>query len=104
MASDLNFVEYVAEQLSDAGEIAYRKMFGEYGLYCDGKYFASVEDNRLCLKITEAGGKLLPDATVISPHEGSYAFYIADLSDRAFLTELVRTTCAALPAKKPRKK
>ena len=28
MASKLEFVEYVADQLGEAGEITYRKMFG----------------------------------------------------------------------------
>ena len=40
MASSLEFVQYAADQLSDAGTISYRKMFGEYGLYCDGKFLA----------------------------------------------------------------
>ena len=31
MASELNFVQYVAEQMANAGEITYKKMFGEYG-------------------------------------------------------------------------
>ena len=35
MASHRDFVEYVAEQLREAGAIRSRKMFGEYGLYCD---------------------------------------------------------------------
>ena len=29
MASRLEYVQYVAEQLSGAGEITYKKMFGE---------------------------------------------------------------------------
>lgn len=37
MASKPEFVEFVADQLRDAGIITYRKMFGEYGLYCNGK-------------------------------------------------------------------
>ena len=36
MASSIEFVQYAAEQMSDVGEITYRKMFGEYGLYCGG--------------------------------------------------------------------
>ena len=31
MASRIEFVEYVAEQCGGAGEITYKKMFGEYG-------------------------------------------------------------------------
>lgn len=35
MASRPEFVQYAADQLSGAGAITYRKMFGEYGVYCD---------------------------------------------------------------------
>ena len=35
MASHPDFVNYMAEQLREAGAIRSRKMFGEYGLYCD---------------------------------------------------------------------
>lgn len=104
MVTDAAFMEYVAEQLSEAGVVTYRKMFGEYGLYLDGKFFATVENNRLCLKMTEAGGRLLGNPEIISPHEGAFYFWVKSLDDRAFLAELARATCAALPAKKPRKK
>ena len=40
MASHPDFVNYVAEQLREAGAIRSRKMFGEYGLYCDDVFFA----------------------------------------------------------------
>ena len=43
MASTREYVEFVAGQLSGAGAITYRKLFGEYGLYCDGKFFGTVE-------------------------------------------------------------
>lgn len=45
MASQQAFVEFVVDQLQEAGDIAYRKMFGEYGLYCDGKFFGMICDN-----------------------------------------------------------
>ena len=41
MASHKDFVDYVAEQLREAGTIRSRKMFGEYGLYCDGIFSPS---------------------------------------------------------------
>jgi len=59
MASSLEFVTFVSEQLSDAGNITYKKMFGEYGFYCDEKYFACVCDNQLFVKITESGKKFI---------------------------------------------
>lgn len=104
MASSLEFVQYVCDQLSDAGTITYKRMFGEFGLYCDGKFFATVEGDQFCLKITDAGRALLPDVQVIEPHEGAHYFYIENLDDRAFLAHLTQATCAALPAPKLKKK
>ncbi len=37
MASSLSFVEYVTDQMRGAGDIRYRKMFGEYAVYCSGQ-------------------------------------------------------------------
>ena len=36
MASNLDFVQYVADQCGGAGEIGIRKMFGDWALYCNG--------------------------------------------------------------------
>lgn len=105
MASKLEFVEYVADQLGEAGEITYRKMFGEYGIYCDGKFFATVCDDQLFFKITEGGRKLMPDLEEGIPYHGAKPhFLIEELEDREQLAELVRTTCRELPMPKPKKK
>ena len=44
MASHKAFVDYITEQLGGAGEIRAKPMFGEYGLYCDGQFFAVICD------------------------------------------------------------
>ena len=59
MASSPEFMQSVAARLEDAGTITYRKMFGEYCVYCDGKPFGCVCDDRLFVKITEPGGHIL---------------------------------------------
>ena len=104
MASSLSYVEFVMEQMSGAGTITCRRMFGEYGLYCDGKYFACVCGGRLLVKITPAGEALLPECPKGIPYEGGGEMLLPDVEDRETLTELARVTCAALPEKKPRKK
>ena len=104
MASTAEFVEFVAEQLGGSGDIACRKMFGEYGIYCDGKFFACICDNQLFVKITEAGKEFMPDGKTAPPYEGARPYFlVTDLDDREFLKELTQVTCAALPAPKPRK-
>ncbi|MDY5564123.1 MAG: TfoX/Sxy family protein [Candidatus Limivicinus sp.] len=103
MASRLEYVQYVAEQLSGAGEITYKKMFGEYGLYCDGKIFANVSDDQLFVKITEAGRRLFPGLPEAPPYPGAKDYLlIENVDDRDFLTALTLTTCQALP--EPKKK
>ena len=34
MASNADFVQYIADQCNGAGEIVAKKMFGDYGIYC----------------------------------------------------------------------
>ena len=38
MASSEEFVQHVVGQLDEAGNIIYKKLFGEYGLWLDGKF------------------------------------------------------------------
>lgn len=105
MASKEEFVQYVADQLKDAGEIAYRKMFGEYGMYCDGKIFALICDNQLFIKATKAGKKLCPALEETAPYEGSKPYLLVeDVEDRELLIKLVTETCQELPEPKPKKK
>ena len=47
MATKPEYAAYVCDQLRGAGEVAARKMFGEYGLYCDGKVIGLICDNQL---------------------------------------------------------
>lgn len=105
MASSLEYVQYVCDQLAPAGEVTYKKMFGEYGLYLDGKYFAMVCDDRFLVKVTEEGKAFLGEYELQEPYEGAKpAFYIESIDDQDRISELAHITCAALPTPKPRKK
>ncbi len=104
MASSPEFVRFLCDQLAGAGSIASRKMFGEYGLYCDGKFFALVCDDRLFLKPTEAGRAFLPGCPLAPPYDGAKDHLcFPDPDDRETLCELARRTCSELPAPKPKK-
>lgn len=105
MACDLDFVQYVADQCSGGGVIMTKKMFGDYGIYCDGKIFGLICDDRFYLKPTDSGRSLLRNVVLLPPYEGARDyFYIADVDDRDYLCDLVRATCKALPEPKLRKK
>ena len=104
MASRPEFVQYAADQLSGAGTITYRKMFGEYGMYCDGKIFALICDDQLFIKISEAGKRMAPDLEEAAPYEGSKPYFLMDdIDNKEFLTEFVIETCKELPVPKPKK-
>lgn len=106
MASDLDFVEYVVDQLADVGAITYRKMFGEYAVYCDGKIVALICDNQLFIKPTEAGRSFIGDVVEAPPYPGAKpSFLIGDqIEDKDWLSNLVRLTTNELPNPKPKKK
>ena len=105
MASNTDFVQYITDQCSGAGEIVTKKMFGDYGIYCDGKIFGLICDDRFYVKPSEAGRKLLRKEELRPPYEGAKEyFYIADVDDRDYLSSLVRETCNALPEQKKRKR
>ena len=105
MASSKDFVQFVTEQCGGAGEITARKMFGDYGIYCDGKIFGLICDDRFYLKPTEAVRPLLRAVEMRPPYDGAkYYFDVADVDDRDYLSMLVRETCKTLPASKPKKR
>ena len=106
MASDQDFVDFIVDQLEDAGDITSRKMFGEYAIYCDGKVAALVCDNRLFVKPTEAGRSFIGDVVEAPPYPGARnSFLIEDgLEDREWISDLVRITAKDLPEPKPKKK
>ena len=107
MASHQDFVDYVAEQLREAGSIRSRKMFGEYGLYCDDVFFAVICDDQLFVKGTPAGEAAFPNLPKAPPYEGARdSFLVEDVDDRDTMTALTRLTCLALQVqpKKTRRK
>ena len=106
MASDQAFVEFVVDQIEQAGEITFRKMFGEYGVYADGKLFALICDNKLFVKPTEGGRAFIEDVVEAPPYPGAKPSFLieAQLEDREWLSNLVRITVRELPEPKPKKK
>jgi len=105
MASNTDFVQYIVDQCAGAGDIVAKKMFGDYGIYCDGKIFGLICDDCFYLKPTDAVRSLLRQTVLRPPYDGAKDyFYIADVDDRDYLSMLVRETCLHLPKSKKRKR
>lgn len=105
MSADQSFVEFVADQMSGAGKISLRKMFGEYAIYKGEKIVALICDNQLYVKQTPAGKKFIGDVEEAPAYPGAKpSFVVTDrVEDREWLSELIRITDKELPAPKPKK-
>jgi TfoX/Sxy family transcriptional regulator of competence genes len=105
MASDTNFVEFIVDQIADAGIITSRKMFGDYAIYADGKVVGLICDNRLLIKPTEGGRAFMGEVVEAPAYPGAKpSFLIEDkFEDRDWISELIRITVKELPEPKPKK-
>ena len=106
MSSDLGFVEFVVEQIENAGEISYKKMFGEYALYSDGKIMALVCNDQLFIKPTKAGRAYIKNLVEAPPYPGAKPYFLIDseLENRDWISNLIRITVKELPVPKPKSK
>lgn len=106
MASDSNFVEFVVDQMENAGKISYRKMFGEYALYCNGKVVALICDNQLFVKPTEAGKSFIGNVVEAPAYPGAKPSLLIEdqIEDRDWISNLIAVTEKELPEPKPKKK
>lgn len=103
MACSQDFIQYIIDQCSGAGEIAAKKMMGDWCLYCNGTLFALACDNNLYIKVTDAAKPLLKEMILRPPYEGAKdCFHITDIDDRDYLERLIRATLPCLPV--PKKK
>ena len=103
MASTLDFVEFVCEQIQGAGAIRHKKMFGEYMVYCNDKPIILICNDTAFVKIAPATTAILTQHNKQgTPYKGAKSHYILDIDDQSqMLTvarELERVT--AVPRKK----
>lgn len=106
MASKKEYLDFVLEQLSGLEGITYRAMMGEFILYCQGRIFGGIYDDRLLVKPTESAKRLMPTAPIELPYEGAKPMLLVeDIDDRDFLCGLVEAMLDELPEpKKPKRK
>jgi TfoX/Sxy family transcriptional regulator of competence genes len=105
MATDVNFVKFIVDQLAGIDSILSKKMFGEYAIYCDGKVVALVCDNQLFVKQTKGGQVFVGDITEAPPYPGAkLCFLIEDkLEDQEWIQSLINITANELPIPKIKK-
>jgi len=106
MGSDIEFIKFIVDQIENTGEITYKKMFGEYALYCDGKIMALVCNDQLFIKPTQAGRAYITNLVEAPPYPGAKPYFLIEdqLENRDWISDLVRITVEELPEPKPKSK
>lgn len=106
MAVNLEFVEFVVENIADSGKVRYKQMFGGITIYCNEKVVALICDDKLFVKPTNAGREFIGNVTEGFAYPGAKpSFLIEDkVEDNEWLTELIKRTAKELPLPKPKKK
>lgn len=102
MSSDQSFVEFIVEQVEGAGVVTYRKMFGEYAIYVDGKVVGLVCDNQLFVKPTEGGRAFIGSVVEAPPYPGAKPSFLIDdrFEEQDWISSLFRITAGELPEPK----
>ena len=104
MASNLDFVQYVCDQIGDAARITYRKMCGDYVIYCNDKVIGVICDNQFFVKKTIAGESVLRGCEEAAPYAGAKPhLLIESVDDRELMSTFLSATYDEFPAPKRRK-
>lgn len=89
MATTVNFVNYVCEQLEGIGSIRYRKMFGEYMVYVNDKPVVLVCDNIVFVKKLDIIEEQMKNAETAIPYKGAKEHYVLDIDNSEFSKKIV---------------
>lgn len=96
--------EKVMEALSPIDGITSRKMMGEYLLYCRGKLFGGIYDDRLMVKVTPSSARMLSGRETVPPYEGARGMIVIDDADMGMLSGLIGAMYEELPSKTGRRR
>ncbi len=103
MATSLDFINYVCEQLNGIGNITYKKMFGEYMVYLNNKPVIIVCNNVAFVKKLDVIAEMMQNADVGFPYKGAKEHYVLDIDNADFCKDIVTKVEEVTPIPKPRK-
>ncbi len=105
MATRQSCIDFILGQITHAGTVSAKKMFGEYGIYCDGKIVALVCDEYLFVKPTAAGKKFMVNFEEGCPYPGAKPYLLISgeqWDDSEWLTQLIKISASELPVPTPK--
>ena len=90
MATDLEFIQYICDQINTTGKVRYRKMFGEYMVYVNDKPILLVCNNSVYIKKHECLLKLLKESEKGIPYNGAKEHYLLDIDNKELCCDVIR--------------
>lgn len=100
MSTSKEYIEFVCEQLDGIEGTSYKKMFGEYLVYIQGKPILLVCDNCVMIRKVPELAELMKDAADGFPYEGARAHYILDIENRELVRSVIEILLAITPMPK----
>ena len=104
MATTVDLIEYVCEQIAGVGDVRYKKMFGEYMVYVNNKPILLVCDNTVFVKQLDCIADEMQESEKGFPYNGAKEHYILDIENAAFSKTIINILEPVTPVPKPRKK
>jgi len=104
MASSIDFVNFIVEQITGIGTITHKKMFGEYMIYCNGKPIILVCNDTAFAKVLPETTKLLGDTKAEPPYKGAKPHYILDVDNQEQMQKVAKTLERIIPFPKKRRR
>ncbi len=89
MATSVDFIKYVCEQLNGIGNVTYKKMFGEYMVYLNDKPVIIVCDNTTFIKKLDCIKDDMKNASLGYPYKGAKEHYILDIDNSDFSKDII---------------
>lgn len=102
MATDPEYIEFVCDQLKTPLPVTYKKMFGEYMVYVDGKPALTVCDNTVFVKKLPELAEIMASADSGYPYDGAKEHYILDVENEDLTDKVINVLVSAVP--KPTKR
>jgi TfoX/Sxy family transcriptional regulator of competence genes len=109
MATSLDYVEYVCDQVRNTGDVRYKKMFGEYMVYVDDRPILLVCDDTVFVKILPCFDGLMANAEKAFPYSPEKypsvrKHYVLDIDNIGLVQYVVAALLPVTAVPKPRKK
>lgn len=104
MATSMEFLDFVLEQLQGIGALRYRRMFGDAMVYLNDRPVMLVCDDIAFVKKHDAIADLMQGAETGIPYDGAKEHYILDIDDADFSKKVILELEKVTPLPKKRKK